>query len=53
MEAFDDILQMTAYFCRRNVKGKDDGMMEGKANMQFLNALNKVIARYDEPDPAV
>lgn len=47
MEAFDDILQMTAYFCRRNVKGKDDGMMEGKANMQFLNPLNKVIARYD------
>ena len=46
-EAFDDILQMTAYFCRRNVKGKDDGMMEGKANMQFLNPLNKVIARYD------
>lgn len=35
MEAFEDILQMTAYFCRRNVKGKDDGMMEGKANMQF------------------
>ena len=47
MEAFDDILQMAAYFCRRNVKGKDDGMMEGKANMQFLNPLNKVIARYD------
>ena len=47
MEAFDDILQMTAYFCRRNVKGKDDGMMEGKANMQFVNPLNKVIARYD------
>ena len=47
MEAFEDILQMTAYFCRRNVKGKDDGMMEGKANMQFLDALNKVIARYE------
>ena len=47
MEAFEDILQMTAYFCRRNVKGKDDGMMQDKANMQFLNALNKVIARYD------
>jgi len=30
MEALDDILQMTAYFCRRNVKGKDDGMMDGK-----------------------
>lgn len=51
MEAFDDILQMTAYFCRRNVKGKDDGMMEGKANMQFLNALNKVIARYESLTP--
>ena len=51
MEAFDDILQMTAYFYRRNVKGKDDGMMEGKANMQFLNALNKVIARYESLTP--
>lgn len=51
MEAFDDILQMTAYFCRRNVKGKDDGMMEGKANMQFLNALNKVIVRYESLTP--
>ena len=51
MEAFEDILQMTAYFCRRNVKGKDDGMMEGKANMQFLNALNKVIARYESLTP--
>ena len=51
MEAFDDILQMTAYFCRRNVKDKDDGMMEGKANMQFLNALNKVIARYESLTP--
>ena len=51
IEAFDDILQMTAYFCRRNVKGKDDGMMEGKANMQFLNALNKVIARYESLTP--
>ena len=51
MEAFDDILQMTAYFCRRNVKGKDDGMMEGKANMQFLDALNKVIARYESLTP--
>ena len=51
LEAFDDILQMTAYFCRRNVKGKDDGMMEGKANMQFLNALNKVIARYESLTP--
>ena len=46
-EALEDIVQMTAYFCRRNVKGKDDGMMEGKANMQFLDALNKVVARYE------
>ncbi len=51
MEAFDDILQMTAYFCRRNVKGKDDGMMQGKANMQFLDSLNKVIARYESLTP--
>ena len=51
MEAFEDILQMAAYFCRRNVKGKDDGMMEGKANMQFLDALNKVIARYESLTP--
>ena len=51
IEAFEDILQMTAYFCRRNVKGKDDGMMEGKANMQFLDALNKVIARYESLTP--
>ena len=28
-EALEDIVQMTAYFCRRNVKGKDDGMIEG------------------------
>ena len=26
-------------------------MMEGKANMQFLNALNKVIARYESLTP--
>ena len=50
-EALEDIVQMTAYFCRRNVKGKDDGMMEGKANMQFLDALNKVIARYESLTP--
>ena len=47
MEAFEDILQMTVYFCRRNVKGKDDGMMDGKANTQFMDSLNRVIARYD------
>ncbi len=33
---------MTAYFCRRNVKGKDDGMIEGKANMQFVGSLNRL-----------
>lgn len=26
-------------------------MMEGKANMQFLDALNKVIARYESLTP--
>lgn len=50
-EALEDIVQMTAYFCRRNVKGKDDGMMEGKANMQFLGSLNRVIARYGDLSP--
>ena len=29
-EALEDIVQMTAYFCRRNVKGKDDGMDRGQ-----------------------
>ena len=47
-EALEDIVQMTAYFCRRNVKGKDDGMIEGKANMQFVGSLNRVIARYGD-----
>ena len=42
---------MTAYFCRRNVKGKDDGMIEGKANMQFVGSLNRVIARYGDLSP--
>ncbi len=50
-EALEDIVQMTAYFCRRNVKGKDDGMMEGKANMQFVGSLNRVIARYGDLSP--
>ncbi len=50
-EALEDILQMTAYFCRRNVKGKDDGMIEGKANMQFVGSLNRVIARYGDLSP--
>ena len=49
-EALEDIVQMTAYFCRRNVKGKD-GMMEGKANMQFVGSLNRVIARYGDLSP--
>ena len=50
-EALEDIVQMTAYFCRRNVKGKDDGMIEGKANMQFVGSLNRVIARYGALSP--
>ena len=50
-EALEDIVQMTAYFCRRNVKGKDDGMIEGKANMQFVGSLNRVIARYGDLSP--
>ena len=50
-EALEDIVQMTAYFCRRNVKGKDDGMIEGKANMQFVGSLNRVIARYGNLSP--
>lgn len=50
-EALEDIVQMAAYFCRRNVKGKDDGMMEGKANMQFIGSLNRVIARYGDLSP--
>ena len=50
-EALEDIVQMTAYFCRRNVKGKDDGMIEGTANMQFVGSLNRVIARYGDLSP--
>ena len=50
-EALEDIVQMTAYFCRRNVKGKDDGMIEGKSNMQFVGSLNRVIARYGDLSP--
>ena len=50
-EALEDIVQMTAYFCRRNVKGKDDGMIEGKANMLFVGSLNRVIARYGDLSP--
>lgn len=50
-EALEDIVQMTAYFCRRNVKGKDDGMIEGKANMQFVGSLNRVIGRYGDLSP--
>ena len=50
-EALEDIVQMTAYFCRRNVKGKDDGMIEGKANIQFVGSLNRVIARYGDLSP--
>lgn len=45
-DAYNDIVKLTAYFCRRNQKGKDDGMMSGKANMQFVNGLNGVIDKY-------
>lgn len=45
-DAYQDIIRFTVYFCRRNVKGKDDGMMNGKANTQFMDALNTVLARY-------
>ena len=45
-DAYNDIVKLTAYFCRRNQKGKDDGMMSGKANMQFVNGLNAVIDKY-------
>ena len=45
-DAYNDIVKLTAYFCRRNQKGKDDGMMRGKANMQFVNGLNGVIDKY-------
>lgn len=50
-EAYDEILQLAVYFCRRNVKSKDEGMMEGKANMQFLNSLNKCILKYGSLTP--
>lgn len=50
-EAYEDILHLATYFCRRNVKSKDEGMMEGKANMQFLNSLNKCIAKYGSLTP--
>lgn len=50
-EAFEDILNYSAYFCRRNVKSKDEGMMDGKANMQFLNSLNKCIMKYGSLTP--
>lgn len=45
-DALDEILQFVVYFCRRNVKSKDEGMIQGKANMQFLNSLNKCIEKY-------
>ena len=45
-DAYNDIVKLAAYFCRRNQKGKDDGMMSGKANMQFVNSLNAIIDKY-------
>lgn len=50
-EAYDEILQLAVYFCRRNVKSKDEGMMDGKANMQFLGSLNKCILKYGSLTP--
>lgn len=50
-EAYEDILHLCVYFCRRNVKSKDEGMMEGKANMQFLGSLNKCILKYGALTP--
>lgn len=50
-EAYEDILHLCVYFCRRNVKSKDEGMMDGKANMQFLGSLNKCILKYGTLTP--
>lgn len=50
-DAYQDIVKLTAYFCRRNQKGKDDGMISGKANMQFINALNSVLEKYGSLEP--
>lgn len=50
-EAYEDILHLCVYFCRRNVKSKDEGMMDGKANMQFLGSLNKCILKYGALTP--
>ena len=50
-DAYQDIVKLTAYFCRRNQKGKDDGMISGKANMQFINALNGVLEKYGSLEP--
>lgn len=50
-DAYQDIVKLTAYFCRRNQKGKDDGMISGKANMQFINALNDVLEKYGSLEP--
>lgn len=50
-DAYEEILQLTVYFCRRNVKSKDEGMMDGKANLQFLGSLNKCILKYGSLTP--
>lgn len=45
-DAYTDILDLAVYFCRRNVKTKDDGMMDGHANTQFVTPLNRFIERH-------
>lgn len=45
-DAYTDILDLAVYFCRRNVKSKDEGMMDGHANMQFVKPLNRFIEKH-------
>lgn len=44
LDAYYDILDWTVTFCRRKKK-IDEGMMQGKANMSFVNPLNDFIDR--------
>lgn len=48
--SYYDILEAMVRLCRRNKKGVDDGSVVGKANMQFLDALNGFIAQYGSLD---
>lgn len=45
-QALEEITTIIATLCRRNQKGKDDGMMDGKANTTFIEPLNNVIKEY-------